>query len=108
METETSAKASASGSPSANANAGGVGVGADVGTSPDEAAAGPTSQISQGVTKSTGSFELVFSVAILALAGLGLDTLLGWRPVLTVSFAIAGAIGAVASLYYRYRQAMRR
>lgn len=106
METETSARASASGSPSANANAGGVG--ADVGTSPDEAAAGPTSQISQGVTKSTGSFELVFSVAILALAGLGLDTLLGWRPVLTVSFAIAGAIGAVASLYYRYRQAMRR
>lgn len=66
------------------------------------------SQISEGVTKSTGSFELVFSVGILALVGFGLDSLLGWLPILTVTFAIAGAIGAIASIYFRYREAMRQ
>ncbi len=68
----------------------------------------PNSQISAGVTRSSGSFELVFSAGILALVGLGLDTLLGWRPILTIALAVAGAIGATASIYYKYREAMKQ
>ncbi len=63
--------------------------------------------ISQGIRHSTGSYELVFSAAVLALIGLGLDTLLGLRPVLTVTFAILGVVGAIASIYFRYREAMK-
>lgn len=65
-------------------------------------------EISQGIRRSTGSYELVFSAAVLALAGLGLDTLLGLRPLLTVTFAILGATGAIASIFFRYREAMKK
>ena len=44
----------------------------------------------------------------MGLVGFGLDTLFGIRPVLTVILAILGAAGAVASIYFRYREAMRR
>lgn len=75
---------------------------------PDHRATRPNSQLSRGVTRSSGSFELVFSAGILALVGLGLDTLLGWRPILTIALAVAGAIGATASIYYKYREAMKQ
>ena len=53
--------------------------------------------------QSHGSFELVLAPVILALLGLGLDKALGVVPVFTVSFALLGAIGAFAKLYYGYR-----
>ena len=75
---------------------------------PEGGEASPNSSLTEGVSKSSGSFELVFSVALFTLLGLGLDTLLDWRPILTVSFAIAGTIGAVTSIIYRYREAMKQ
>jgi len=55
---------------------------------------------------STGSYELV--VAAIAAAGLGfwIDSVLGIRPVLTLTFAIAGFIGAGYSLFLKYRDQM--
>lgn len=64
--------------------------------------------VSEGIRRSCGSYELVFSVAVLALVGLGLDTLLGLRPLFTVTFAILGATGAIASIYFRYRESMKK
>lgn len=68
----------------------------------------PKTPVSEGVRRSSGSYELVFSAALMGLVGFGLDTLFGIRPVLTITLAILGAAGAVASIYFRYREAMRR
>lgn len=68
----------------------------------------PKTPVGEGVRRSSGSYELVFSAALMGLVGFGLDTLFGIRPVLTVILAILGAAGAVASIYFRYREAMRR
>ena len=68
----------------------------------------PKTPVSEGVKRSSGSYELVFSAALMGLIGFGLDTLFGIRPVLTIVLAVLGATGAVASIYFRYREAMRR
>ncbi len=56
--------------------------------------------------QSHGSFELALAPVILALLGFALDHLFGITPVCTVTFAVAGTIGAFAKLYYGYRAAM--
>ena len=40
----------------------------------------PKTPVSEGVRRSSGSYELVFSAALMGLVGFGLDTLLfgGW------------------------------
>ncbi|MEY2418601.1 MAG: synthase protein [Actinomycetota bacterium] len=56
----------------------------------------------------TGAFELVLTPLILALAGYGLDRVLGTKPVLTVVFAALGFAGAVYKLYLEYTQRMKQ
>jgi hypothetical protein len=55
--------------------------------------------------QSHGSFDLVLAPVMLSLLGLGLDKATGLLPFFTVTFAILGAIGAAAKLYYGYRAA---
>ncbi|MCZ7631159.1 MAG: AtpZ/AtpI family protein [Microthrixaceae bacterium] len=54
--------------------------------------------------RSAGSFELVLGPVVMALVGLLLDGAFGTRPLLTVLFTIWGALGAGASIYFRYRR----
>lgn len=63
-------------------------------------------ELTDALHHSTGSYELV--VAAIAAAGLGfwIDSVLGIRPVLTLTFAIIGFIGGGYSLYLRYRDQM--
>lgn len=62
--------------------------------------------LNQQLNRSSGSFELVLSPLLLALAGYALDRWLGIVPVLTVAFAVVGLAGAVVKLYYGYRHEM--
>lgn len=64
------------------------------------------SDLTQSVHRSSGSFELVLGAVIFGLVGFGIDRALGITPVLTIVFAVAGFVGAVVSIYYRYREAM--
>jgi len=56
----------------------------------------------------TGAFELVLTPLILALAGYGLNRVLGTRPVITVVFAALGLFGAVYKLYLEYTARMKQ
>lgn len=58
------------------------------------------------MNRSSGSYELVISPLILALAGFWIDGLLGTRPVITIIAALLGLAGAVTKLYYGYRNEM--
>jgi F0F1-type ATP synthase assembly protein I len=59
-------------------------------------------ELSRQVSRSTGSYELVFSSVLLALAGLALDRWLGTLPWCTVVLAALGFAGAAVKLYYTY------
>jgi F0F1-type ATP synthase assembly protein I len=56
--------------------------------------------------RSTGSFELVLSPAILGFLGFLLDRAIGTVPIFTILFALAGIAGAACRVYYGYRYAM--
>jgi F0F1-type ATP synthase assembly protein I len=64
------------------------------------------SDLTQSVHRSSGSFELVLGAVIFGLIGLLIDRALGITPVLTVVFTVGGLIGAVISVYTRYRNQM--
>lgn len=64
------------------------------------------SDLTQGLHRSTGSYELVLGAVLFALFGLLVDRAVGTTPWLTVAFAVFGFIGAAISIYYRYQQAM--
>ena len=60
-------------------------------------------EFSKGLRRSSGSYELVFSSAILALIGFGLDRWLGTLPLFVTIFAVVGFSGACVKLYYGYK-----
>lgn len=62
--------------------------------------------LTEGVQRSSGSFELVFAAALFALIGIGLDRWLGFFPLFTVLCSLVGFMGGAASVFYRYRLAM--
>lgn len=64
------------------------------------------SDLTQGVHRSSGSFELVLGAVLFALLGLVIDRALGTTPWLTIVLAVAGFAGATISIAYRYRTAM--
>jgi F0F1-type ATP synthase assembly protein I len=55
---------------------------------------------------SSGSYELVVGAVLAALAGFGIDSLAGTRPVFTGIFACLGLAGAATSIIYSYRARM--
>lgn len=63
-------------------------------------------EMSEQMSRATGGYELVLSPLLLALAGFGLDHLLGTLPILTVVFAAVGLIGVVTKIYFQYRAEM--
>ncbi|MFN8040570.1 MAG: AtpZ/AtpI family protein [Acidimicrobiales bacterium] len=63
-------------------------------------------EITQSMHRSTGSYELVLSPVLLALVGLWLDHVLGWTPILVITFAVVGFLGAVIKLYFQYNAEM--
>jgi F0F1-type ATP synthase assembly protein I len=69
---------------------------------------GRRGEFSKGLRRSSGSYELVFSSALLALIGFGLDRWLGTGPVLVILFAVAGFAGASIRLYFGYKYEMER
>jgi hypothetical protein len=56
----------------------------------------------------TGAFELVLTPLILALAGFGIDRVIGTRPVCTVVLGAVGFFGAVYKLYLEYTARMKK
>ena len=64
------------------------------------------SELTQSVHRSSGSFELVVGAALFALIGLLVDGWLGTTPLFTVVLAVLGFVGALVSIYYRYKQQM--
>ncbi len=60
-------------------------------------------QLSDQMQNSSGSFELVLSAALLGVVGYFIDGWVGTRPVFMVSFIVLGFVGAVVSVYYRYK-----
>lgn len=65
-------------------------------------------EITKQIHRTTGGYELVFSPLLLALIGYGLDRLFGTLPVLTITFAVLGLVGAVTKLYFGYRSEMEQ
>jgi F0F1-type ATP synthase assembly protein I len=63
-------------------------------------------ELTQDIHRSSGSFELVLGPLLMALVGFGLDRWIGLTPLLTVTFAMAGLVGACVNLYYGYRRQM--
>lgn len=63
--------------------------------------------VNDGLFGAHAGFELALAPALAGLLGWWLDTRFGTSPLLVLVFAIGGAIGAVLSVYYRYRYAMQ-
>jgi len=63
----------------------------------------PPTALSNAAQRSSGSFELVLGPVLMALLGLLVDSWAGTRPLFTLLFTVWGAIGAAASIYFRYR-----
>ncbi len=63
-------------------------------------------ELSDGMHRSTGSFELVLSPLLLGLVGLVLDRWLGTTPLLIVILAFVGLVGASVNLYFGYKHQM--
>lgn len=62
--------------------------------------------ITQGLWRSSGGYELALSPVILALIGLWVDHRLGTSPLFTVLAGILGFVGAAVKLYYVYQHDM--
>jgi F0F1-type ATP synthase assembly protein I len=58
------------------------------------------------MSRSTGSYELVFSTLVLALIGFAFDRWLGTTPILTILAAVLGLTGATIKIVYAYRAEM--
>jgi ATP synthase protein I len=52
--------------------------------------------------------ELVVTPLLIALAGYGLDRMLGTGPIFLVLFATFGVVGVSVKTYYAYKNAMAR
>jgi F0F1-type ATP synthase assembly protein I len=63
-------------------------------------------ELSNGMHRSTGSFELVLGPVLMGLIGLLLDRCLDTTPLLTIVLAIVGFAGAAVNLYYGYKHQM--
>ena len=63
--------------------------------------------LSKGVRRSSGSYELVASAVLMGLLGFGLDIWLKLLPILTVSLGMLGFLGAGISIFFRYKEAMK-
>lgn len=63
-------------------------------------------ELTNGMHRSTGSFELVLGPLLMALIGFFLDRWLGTLPWLTVTLGVLGLVGACVNLYYRYQLEM--
>jgi F0F1-type ATP synthase assembly protein I len=63
-------------------------------------------ELSNGMHRSTGSFELVLGPLLMGLIGLLLDRWLGTTPLFVVVLAVIGLAGAAVNLYYGYRNQM--
>jgi F0F1-type ATP synthase assembly protein I len=63
-------------------------------------------ELTRGMHRSTGSFELVLGPLLMALIGYGLDRWLGTAPLLTVALGVLGLAGVCVNLYYGYRREM--
>jgi|TARA_B110000914_G_C15238420_1_gene342962 F0F1-type ATP synthase assembly protein I len=55
---------------------------------------------------SSGSYELVVGAVLAGLAGFGIDSIAGTRPVFTATFACLGLAGAATSIIFSYRARM--
>ena len=55
---------------------------------------------------SSGSYELVVGAVLAGLAGFGIDSIAGTRPVFTAIFACLGLAGAATSIIFSYRAQM--
>ena len=64
--------------------------------------------LGEQLKQSSGSYELVLSVAIFSFGGLWLDRRFGTTPWLTILVAVLASVGAVAAQYYRYRDRIGR
>ena len=60
-------------------------------------------ELTEGLMRSAGSFELVMSSVVFALLGWFVDGRLGTTPLFTTVGVVLGFAGATISLYYRYR-----
>ncbi len=65
-------------------------------------------ELSRGVRRSSGAYELVVAAVLMGLLGFGLDLWLGLLPILTIVLGLIGFIGASISIFYRYREAMNK
>jgi F0F1-type ATP synthase assembly protein I len=63
-------------------------------------------ELTNGMHRSTGSFELVLGPLLMALIGFFLDRWLGTVPWLTVTLGVFGLVGACVNLYYQYQREM--
>lgn len=63
-------------------------------------------EVTQGLWRSSGGYELALSPAVLALVGLWIDGRLGLTPLVTVIAAVLGFVGAAVKLYYTYQHDM--
>ena len=63
-------------------------------------------ELSNGMHRSTGSFELVMAPLLLAFLGFFLDRWLGTTPLLILVLAVVGLVGACLNLYYGYKHEM--
>jgi hypothetical protein len=62
--------------------------------------------VNEGLSRGHGGFELAVAPVIFALLGLGLDSLFGIRPVLTILFTVVAFICVVIKQFYVYRHQM--
>ena len=67
-----------------------------------------TTAVTRQLDNSHGSFELVLSPVILALAGWWIDGKVGTSPWFTVVGALLGVIGATIKIVLAYRADMAR
>jgi F0F1-type ATP synthase assembly protein I len=63
-------------------------------------------ELSNGMHRSTGSFELVLGPVLMGLIGLLLDRWLDTTPLFIILLAVLGFAGAAVNLYYGYRNQM--
>lgn len=63
-------------------------------------------ELTAGAVRSSGSYELVFGALLFAVVGLGIDYLLGTRPLFLTIFALFGFLATALSLYRQYQYRM--
>lgn len=64
--------------------------------------------MTEGLNRSHGSFELVVSPVLLGLLGWWLDSKLDTTPAFVVGLAVFGVVGAAVKQYYTYKLQMQQ